>query len=61
MDVDKKKKLVHGFGLNPGVATKLVQAGCNNPGCIRRATDQELLALPGIKQTDIDDIREKVG
>jgi len=57
MNAEQMHKLVV-QGLHRRVAQKLVQFGFPLPRNIKAATDEQLLALPSIKQDDVDDIRE---
>ncbi len=56
-----KRKLVQHYGLNAGVAQRLIAGGYPKPGEIRAATNEDLLGLPGFTQAMVDDVREKIG
>ena len=56
-----KHKLVSHYGLNAGVAQRLITGGYPKPREIRAATDEQLLELPGFDQGTVDEVREKVG
>lgn len=43
------------------LAAKLVQAGLDNPGKIRRASDEDLEAIKGIGPATRQDLRKKFG
>lgn len=56
-----KSKLVRHFGLNPGVAQRLMNDGYPRPRDIKAANDEDLLELPGFDQDTVNEIRQKVG
>jgi hypothetical protein len=48
-------------GLSRRVAGKLSRTGLGDPLDIRRASDEQLLAIPGIEEGDVAEIRRKIG
>lgn len=55
------ERLVKHYKLSDRVARALVVQGLLTPALIRAATDEELLALRGLTEDDLVDIRAKVG
>ena len=59
-DNGQTKKL-HRHGLNRDVARKLVEAGYYTPRLIKAAREADLLAIPGIGKSTVEDIRGAIG
>lgn len=55
------QRLAKHYGLGLRTATRLVEAGLTTPKLIKAASDADLLALPNIGQTAVQDIRERIG
>ena len=48
-------------GLSQRLAGKLSRADLGDSLAIRRASDEELLAIPGVRAEDVEEIRQKIG
>jgi len=59
-DNGQTKKL-HRHGLSRDVARKLVEAGYYTPRLIKAASDKELLGIPSIGKSAVEDIRGAIG
>ena len=59
--MDKLERRLGHFGIARDVAAALVEAGYSTPRLIKAASDAKLLGLPGIGESTLTDIREKIG